>query len=91
MDSLKVAGEKCLQVRQLVIRNQLKPAHLLNTHFRDKKRDMNMSQEADDIEDDLFEQKQVVKDASQPSQDGGDRAAANEAKHAQAQGTGLNT
>lgn len=64
MDSLKVAGEKCLQVRQLVIRNQLKPVHLLNTHFRDKKRDMNMSQEADDIEDDLFEQKQVVKDAS---------------------------
>ena len=56
MDSLKVAGEKCLQVRQLVIRNSLKPAHLLNSHFRDKKRgDLNMSQEAaDDLDEDMF-------------------------------------
>ena len=63
MDSLKVVGEKCLMVRRLIIRNQLKPAHLLSTHFRDKKRDQNMSQEADEVDDDdLFEQKEVKND-----------------------------
>ena len=62
MDALKVAGEKCLMVRRLIIRNSLKPAHLLSTHFRDKKRDLNMSQEADEDNEDLFQQKEVQKD-----------------------------
>ena len=52
MDSLKVEGVKCLMVRRLIIRNQLKPAHLLSTQFKDRKRDLNMSQEADEAEDD---------------------------------------
>lgn len=63
MDSLKVTGEKCLMVRRLIIRNSLKPAHLLSTHFRDKKRDQNMSQEADEVdEDDMFEHQEVNKE-----------------------------
>ena len=70
MDSLKVEGVKCLMVRRLIIRNQLKPAHLLSTHFRDKKRDLNMSQEADEAEDDeMFEQVEVNKQDGLGSQD----------------------
>ena len=50
-------------VRRLVIRNSLKPAHLLSTQFRDKKRDLNMSQEADEEEDDnMFDQVAPKKD-----------------------------
>jgi len=41
-------------VRRLVIRNSLKPAHLLSSHFKDKKKDHNMSQEADEEDDDNF-------------------------------------
>lgn len=60
MDSLKIEGVKCLMVRRLIIRNQLKPAHLLSTHFRDKRRDLNMSQEADEEEDhEMFDQVEV--------------------------------
>ena len=57
MDSLKVTGQKCLMVRRLIIRNQLKPAHLVNNQSKDKKKaqNLNVSQEEEEEEHDGFD------------------------------------